>query len=143
MNDMWARIAGNLVDRTTGPLHFRMFLQPTMAIVFAVIDGRKDARAGRTPYLWSLLSDAAHRATIARDGWKSIGKVFVLAAVLDGIYQYTVQRFIYPGELIIVALLLALLPYLILRGLVTRLMAAGRPGPRGRTDEIGAARPPR
>ena len=54
------------------------------------------------------------------DGWHSIGKVFILALVLDAIYQFVVQRFIYPGELVIVAVLLALLPYLILRGLVTR-----------------------
>jgi hypothetical protein len=32
-----------------------------------------------------------------------------------------VQRFVYPGETIIVAFVLAILPYLILRGLVTRL----------------------
>ena len=142
MNDMWARIAGNLVDRTTGPLHFRMFLQPTMAIVFAIIDGRKDAKAGRPPYFWSLLTDLAHRVTIARDGWKSIGKVFILAVVLDAIYQYIVQRFIYPGELIIVAILLALLPYLILRGLVTRLMSHRPLKATGRTGKIGAP-PPR
>ncbi len=46
--------------------------------------------------------------------------MFILALVLDAIYQFVVQKFIYPGELVIVAVLLAILPYLILRGLVTR-----------------------
>jgi tryptophan-rich sensory protein len=56
-----------------------------------------------------------------KDGWKSVGKVFVLALVLDVVYQVIVLRFVYPGEAIIVAILLAIVPYLILRGLVTRI----------------------
>jgi hypothetical protein len=55
------------------------------------------------------------------DGWKGVGKVFLLALVLDGVYQMIVSRFIYPGAVLIVALLLAIVPYLVLRGLITRL----------------------
>ncbi len=54
------------------------------------------------------------------DGWKSVGKVFVLALVLDVVYQIIVMRFVYPGEAFITAVLLAIVPYLTLRGLVTR-----------------------
>jgi hypothetical protein len=56
-----------------------------------------------------------------KDGWKGIGRVFILALVLDAIYQIIVIHFVYPGEMIIVAIILAIVPYLILRGLVTRL----------------------
>ena len=56
-----------------------------------------------------------------RDGWKSVGKVFVLALVLDVVYQIIVLRFVYPGETLLVAFVLAIVPYLILRGLVNRL----------------------
>ena len=45
----------------------------------------------------------------------------MLAIVLDVVYQIIVARFVYPGEVIIVALLLAIVPYLLLRGLVTRI----------------------
>jgi tryptophan-rich sensory protein len=55
-----------------------------------------------------------------KDGWKSVGKVFVLALVLDVVYQIIVMRFVYPGEALITAVLLAIVPYLTLRGLVTR-----------------------
>jgi len=120
MDDLLARIGSNLVDRVTGPMHFRIYLQPLMAIVFAAIDGWKDAKAGRSPYFWSMLTEPASRAAMIHNGWHSIGKVFILALVLDAIYQFVVQKFIYPGELVIVAVLLAILPYLILRGLVTR-----------------------
>ena len=48
------------------------------------------------------------------------GRVFILALVLDVVYQLIVLRFVYAGEAIIVAFILAIVPYLILRGLVTR-----------------------
>lgn len=122
MDDMLARIGTNLVDRVTGPMHFRVVLQPTMAAIFAVIDGRKDAKVGNPPYFWSLATDSSRRNEMLKSGWKSVGKIFILAVVLDAIYQFIEQHFIYPGELIIVAFLLAILPYLLLRGLVTRLL---------------------
>jgi hypothetical protein len=122
MSDVFSRIVENMIARTEGPLHFRVVLQPIMAMVFAFIDGRKDARAGNPPYFWSLLSVPGHRREMIKDGWKSVGKIFILAVVLDAIYQLIVEHFIYPGELIIVAFLLAILPYLILRGLVTRVL---------------------
>ncbi len=56
-----------------------------------------------------------------KDGWKSVGKVFILAIVLDLVYQIIAEHFLYPGEAIIVAIVLAIVPYLILRGLVERL----------------------
>ena len=56
-----------------------------------------------------------------KDGWKSVGKVFVLALILDVVYQIVATRFVYPGEAIITAVLLAIVPYLLLRGLITRL----------------------
>jgi hypothetical protein len=69
----------------------------------------------------ALITDPARRIDMIKDGWKSVGKVFVLAIVLDVVYQIVVLRFMYPGETIIVAFVLAIVPYLILRGLVTRL----------------------
>ena len=47
--------------------------------------------------------------------------MFILALALDVVYQIIVLRFVYPGEALIVAFILAITPYLILRGLVTRL----------------------
>lgn len=121
MDDIWMRVMENMSDRVTGPMKFRLLLQPTMASIFAIIAGLKDARAGNPPYFWTLVTDPAQRTAMLRDGWKSVGKVFLLALVLDVVYQIIVERFVYPGEAIVVAFVLAILPYLILRGLVTRL----------------------
>jgi len=121
MDEIWTRIVENLIDRVSGPMHFRVFLQPVMASIFAVLDGLKDAKAGRPPYFWSLVTDPTHRSEMVKSGWKSVGKVFILAAVLDVVYQYIEQKWVYPVEVLIVAVLLAIVPYLLLRGLVTRL----------------------
>jgi hypothetical protein len=129
MHDIWTRVVENMADRVSGPMKFRLVLQPIMAVIFAILSGLKDAKAGRPPYFWGLIWNPAYRADMLKDGWKSVGKVFVLALALDVVYQIIEQRFVYPGEAIIVAFLLAIVPYLIVRGLVTRL-ARRKPGGR-------------
>lgn len=121
MQEIWTRLVENMVDRVSGPMHFRILLQPIMAAIFATLSGLRDAREGRPPYFWSLFTDPSHRQDMVRDGWKSVGKVFLLAMLLDVVYQVVVQRFVYPGEVVLVAILLAIVPYLIMRGLVTRI----------------------
>jgi len=120
--EIWTRAIENLTDRVTGPMKFRIVLQPIMASFFAIRAGLRDARAGKPPYFWALISDPAHRADMLRDGWKDIGKVFVLALALDAVYQLIELSFFYLGEAIIVALVLAILPYLILRALTNRVV---------------------
>jgi hypothetical protein len=120
MDHMWARVWTDLLARVSGPLKFRLVLQPAMACFFAIRAGLKDAKQGNPPYFWSLLWDRGQRLYMVKEGWKSIGRVFLLALALDVIYQIIVLRFVYPGEAIIVATVLAIVPYLIVRGLVTR-----------------------
>jgi hypothetical protein len=40
---------GDLIDRLTGPMKFRLVLQPVMAAFFAIRSGLEDARAGKPP----------------------------------------------------------------------------------------------
>jgi hypothetical protein len=63
-----------------------------------------------------------HRGELLRNGLKAVGKVFVLAIVLDLVYQWTALRWLYPGEALIVATLLAIVPYMLVRGLVDQLV---------------------
>ncbi len=118
----WERFVGDLIARLDGPLHFRFFLQPLMAITFAVIDGVKDAKAGKPAYFWALLSTPGYRKEMIQNGWKSVGRVFILAIVLDVIYQLKVHGTVYAGELLLVAFVLAIVPYLVVRGPITRIL---------------------
>jgi hypothetical protein len=121
MDNLWTDIVSGTMARVSGPMKLRLVLQPAMAICLAIHGGLRDASAGKPPYFWSLLSDRGHRAEIVEDGWKSVGKVFVLATALDVIYQFVVSRSINPGDAIIVAFVLSIVPYLIVRGFATRL----------------------
>ena len=121
MDDTLTRIGTQLLERVSGPMKFRLVLQPCMAPFFAIKAGLVDAKLGKPPYFYALLWDQGHREDLLKNGWKSVGRVVILAIVLDVIYQIIEIHFVYVGEAIIVAFILAVLPYLILRGLVTRL----------------------
>jgi len=122
MRDMILRALTNLAAKVGGPMTFRIILQPLMASLFAIRDGLKDAREDRPPYLWTLITDPSQRVDLIRQGWKAVGRVFILAIVMDVIYQLIVVGWIYPLETLMVAILLAVIPYLLIRGPVNRLV---------------------
>ena len=121
MEDMLTRIFENLVDRVSGPMKFRLVLQPLMAAFFAVRAGLQDAREGRPAYFWALFTNPGHRRELLKEGWKAVGKVFIIAIIIDAVYQFIALRWFYPGEAFLVAVILAFFPYLLIRGPVNRL----------------------
>jgi hypothetical protein len=122
MEEVLARIVENLLGRLHGPLTFRLILQPVMATIYATKDGMRDAREGKPPYFWALFTDPEHRRDMMKEGWKSVGKVFILAILIDAVYQFMVFRFLYPVEALIIAVILAIVPYLVMRGPINRLL---------------------
>lgn len=120
MEELIARGWDGLMDRVGGPMTFRLILQPIMATLLAVRAGLKDAREGRPPYLWTLLTDPGQRVDLLLHGWRSIARVFMLAVVMDLIYELVMGRWFYPLETLTVAVVLAVVPYLLLRGPVNR-----------------------
>ena len=120
MDEISSRIWEDLVGRIHGPLSFRFFLQPAMAIILALRDGIRDARNGEPAYFWSLFTDSTRRRDRIRSGWKGIARVFVLGVIMDVIYQLLELHRLYPGEALIVATALAIVPYVLLRGPVNR-----------------------
>jgi hypothetical protein len=110
-----------MVGRMDGPMYFRFILQPTMATLMAVKAGLADAREGHTPFGWAVVTDASARPQLLRAGFKDVSKIFVLAIILDLVYGFTVLKSIRPLQTLIVATLLALVPYALMRGPITRL----------------------
>ena len=121
MEDWASRVIHNFDLRMEGPLHFRFIFQPLMALYFAARDGINDAKQGHPAYLWSICSHPDSRADLLRHGWTSIGKIFLLAVVLDVVYQLLVFGKLYPVEALLVATMLAVFPYLLARGPINRL----------------------
>jgi hypothetical protein len=126
MEEWLSRLGEDLIGRVSGPMKLRLILQPLMATLLAVRDGLKDARQGRPPWFWAVFTTASHRRDLVRDGWKSVGKVFLLAVVLDTVYQFIELRWFYPFESILVACLLALVPYILIRGPANRVWRGRR-----------------
>jgi len=121
MDDISTRFWNDIVGRLTGPLTFRVILQPVMGMLFATIDGIKDAHHGRPPYFWTIITHPEARTHSLEEGASRVPRVLTLAVVMDAIYQLMVFRAIYLVELVVVVLILAFVPYLLLRGPVNRI----------------------
>ena len=121
MEEYFTRLWDDLIGRIGGPMAFRLLLQPAMAMIFAIRDGLKDAREGRPAYFYSLFAEPENRRSRLREGFKAVARVFVFAIIMDLIYQVTVLRWFYPLQALIVAFVLAFLPYILLRGPANRI----------------------
>ena len=113
------RLWRDILDRPGGPMTFRFILQPAMAILAAARDGVRDARLGRRPYVWALIHgvrDPQGRSGRLWEGIIATGRVLILGVIMDIIYQWKVLGTFYPGQAAVIAILLAFVPYLLLRG---------------------------
>ena len=118
------RVWSDIFNRPGGPMTLRFLLQPLTAIIAALHDGIKDARTGRSPYLWTMLTSPTERGGRFREGLIATSRTILMGLVMDSIYQAVVLKTFYPGEAVMVAILLGFVPYLLLRGPIARV--AGR-----------------
>jgi hypothetical protein len=121
IQEIFTRFWDQLIAQPSGPLAFRLILQPIMASILAFRDGLKDAREGRPLYTWTLLTDPAQRASYLLEGLKRVTRVIIFALIMDAVYQFIVLRWFYPGEALVTAFLVAVLPYLLIRGPAARI----------------------
>ncbi len=114
------RLWQNLIERPGGPMTFRFILQPIMASLVAWRDGVRDARTGRSPYLWTMLTNRAKAGDRLHEGVIATARILLLGLGMDVIYQNIVFETFHPGEAAIISVLLAFVPYLLLRGPAAR-----------------------
>jgi hypothetical protein len=99
---------------------WQQLIEPAMAAFAALRDGIADAKSGRSPYFWSLIANPLESGGRAYEGLIATARVLLLGLCMDAIYQWIVLKTFYPGEAVIVAVALAIFPYLLLRGPMDR-----------------------
>jgi len=114
--DLAIRFWDELLARPSGPMAFRFYLQPAIVIILAFRDGYRDAESGRKPYLWSIVHDPLSRKARLTEGIRAVARVLLLGTTMEIIYQVWVIGGFRPLEMITIVILLAFVPYLIVRG---------------------------
>jgi hypothetical protein len=135
--ETFQRIWIDLIERPDGPMSFRFILQPLMAVIAATLDGRRDARRSRSPYFLTVLRNREERIGRLREGLNATARIILLGIMMDVIYQLIVLKTFYPVEALIIAVVLAFVPYVLLRGISARIARRWwyRDAPRVRTDK--------
>lgn len=122
--EMFSRGLGELVDRFSGPLSFRLFVMPTVVSVLALRAGLRDVREGRPAFLWGFVTRPTERGALYRSAVKDTGRAFVMAVIVDTAYQLYMLGTVRPLQALIVAIACAVVPYVVVRGLTLRLACA-------------------
>jgi hypothetical protein len=117
-----SKFFAELLARETGPLKLRFVLQPIMSAFFAIRSEVRDAREARTPFFTGLLTDASRRSQMIREGRRDVGSVFLLSIVMDLVYQLVVLHAVRLLETAVIGVALAIVPYLIFRGVLSRVL---------------------
>ena len=121
MEDFITRFFDNLGLKVDGPMKLRFIMQPIVSLIFAIKAGLR--KSGEVPYFWGLVSGKGERKDLLKEGWKDVGKLFVIALLLDIIAQIIILKTVYPFEAVITAIILAFIPYIIFRGIVNRIIS--------------------
>jgi hypothetical protein len=105
-----------LLARASGPLNFRLVVMPTVVTIMAIRAGLRDAREGNPTFLAALFKKSEHRQRGIRSAISDVGKVFIVAMVLDTGYQIFVLRMYSIVPMLAVAVTCAIVPYCLVRG---------------------------
>jgi hypothetical protein len=122
MEEALGRAWDNLFGRLDGPMSFRLIIQPAVATFLAIRAGWADAREGRAIHFWTLAREPAQTRVMLQNLWSIAGKVFVVALLLDVVYQLIVLHWIYPVQTLVVATMLALIPCMVVRAIGNRIV---------------------
>jgi hypothetical protein len=121
MEEILARGWDHFVERSGGTMSLRFFIQPTISGFLGVRAGLKDAREGRPAFFWSLIKERGLRQKRIGQVSKDVRNVLILASILDITYQLIEFRAVYFLELVFTSLVLAVIPYLLIRGPINRI----------------------
>src|SRR5271165_6173026 len=107
---MISRGLDELLGRLRGPLNFRLFVMPAVVTILAIRADLRDAREGRPASLGAFFANPSERGRLLRSAVKDIGRIFIVAIVLDATYQLWALKSFHVGQLLIVAIVCAIVP---------------------------------
>ncbi len=119
--DVQQRFWSDIFERVGGPMSFRFILQPAMALLAALPDGIDDAKHGHSAFFWTDRGNPALQRGRLRQGLTSTARVVLLGISMDVIYQLRELDQFYPAEAVVMAILLAVIPYFAFRWIVERI----------------------
>jgi len=120
--ELLSRTVDDLLGRAGGPLRFRLVFMPTVVVFLAIRAHLKDVREGKPVLVGAFFTSPTERRRLLRSAFKDVGRVFIVACVLDTTYQLLVLRAFHPIQMLIVAVVCAVVPYVLVRGPLTRLV---------------------
>ena len=112
-----------IVELLTGPGNLRFVVQPLIAILLAIRDGRNDAKAGTPAYLYEVVSGSGQRGATLKGGLKAILMPFSVAVILDSILQIVIFDVWRLQGALLVGLCLVGIPYVVVRSISNRLFS--------------------
>jgi len=140
--DTLTRTFEQLIARADGPLHFRLVVMPTVVTILAIRAHLRDVKEGNPIFFGAFVTSPTERRRLFRSGLKDFGRVFVIACVLDTVYQLMALRSFHPGQMLIVAVMCAIVPYFLVRGPITRFAHFLQQRWRGRAESTPATTKP-
>lgn len=134
------RFWSDIFGRVHGPLTFRFYLQPFMALIAALHDGVRDARGEHNAFFWSALLNPSLKRGRLREGMIATSRIALLGFGMDAIYQMKQFDRFYPVESVLMVLLLAVIPYFVFRWIIEHI-AHWRLARKRHHDEVSGSAP--
>lgn len=119
--EIWNRGIEQLFGRSDGPLFFRLYVMPAVASIIGIRSGIRDFQGEGPAFLYKLFAGHTERKLVLSSAWRDVGRIIIVALVLDTSYQLMIFRAFYIFQAIIIALLCAVIPYTFFRHLTNRL----------------------
>ncbi len=113
-----------ILELIAGPGTFRFVIQPVLAILLGVRDGRNDAKSGTPPFLYTLLFESGKRTSTLKAGLQAVVLPLSLAVALDSVLQIYIFGVWRLQWALVVGVGLVGIPYILSRGITNRIITA-------------------
>lgn len=111
----------DVVSRFIGPGRFRFLIQPALAILLGIMEGKKDATAGRRPFLLSIVSRETGWKEAMQAGFDAISTMLLLGILADIVFQYILFRIVHVVPALLLGPILITAPYALARAASNRI----------------------